>query len=124
MNSSIYIFLLLLLPFTVFVGEAYRYAECQRQPDDEIIWEYDVRRPYIRGIYQEVEAEYGPTMAIITCIVIDSLSDEDNDTAWIIDGGLSQNFVKLKFRSKYSRGLRYKVFVYGQSMLKQVSEKL
>ncbi|XP_035741437.1 uncharacterized protein LOC118450098 [Vespa mandarinia] len=120
-HSTYYVFPFLLLLVTIFVGEAYRYADCQRQPNDEIIWEYDVRRPYRFGINQEVEAEYGPTMAIITCIVIDSLSDEDNGAVWIKAGGIGQNFVKLKFRSKYSRGLRYKVFVYGQSMLKKIS---
>ncbi|KAK2575630.1 hypothetical protein KPH14_011893 [Odynerus spinipes] len=120
MSSPVYLLLpLLLLLAAILESGAYRYEECQRQPGDEIIWEYDVRRPYRLGAYQEVEAEYGPTRAIITCIVINSLSDEDNDSVWIMAGGLGQNFLKLKFRSKYSRGLRYKVFVYGQSMLRQ-----
>lgn len=121
MSSPAYLLplLLSLLFAAVFQADAYRYEECHRQSGDEIIWEYDVRRPYRLGAYQEVEAEYGPTRAIITCIVIDSLSDEDNDSVWIRAGGLGQNFLKLKFKSKYSRGLRYKVFVYGQSMLRK-----
>ncbi|EFN84606.1 hypothetical protein EAI_12757 [Harpegnathos saltator] len=64
-------------------------------------------RPY------EVEAEYGPTDANITGIRIDSLSKRDNDAAWVTSGGIGHNYVKLKFRSKRSRGLHYRVCLYG-----------
>ncbi|KAG7207975.1 hypothetical protein KM043_009555 [Ampulex compressa] len=89
-------------------------GECSGRTEDELIWEYDVRRSYRIGVYQEVEAEYGPTSATITCIGIDSLSDEDNGAVWVTSGGIGHNFIKLKFQSKYSRGLRYRVFVYGK----------
>ncbi|EZA48325.1 hypothetical protein DMN91_008528 [Ooceraea biroi] len=94
-------------------------GECERGAGDELIWEYDVRRPHRIGGYQEVEADYGPTDATITCIRFNSLSDEDNGGAWVTFGGVGHNFVKLKFRSKYSRGLRYRVFVYGQPTLRR-----
>jgi hypothetical protein len=68
-----------------------------------------------------VEADYGPTDARITCIHFNSLSDEDNDAAWVTDGGIGHNFVKVKFRSKYSRGLLYSVVVYGRSTLRRGS---
>lgn len=70
---------------------------------------------------QEVEADYGPTDVRITCIRYNSLSDEDNGAIWITSGGIGHDFVKLKFRSKYSRGLHYRVFVYGQPTLRRSS---
>lgn len=103
--------LLLLLSLAI----AREVENCQhRGVDDELIWEYDVRRPHRIGGYQEVEADYGPTNVRITCIRYNSLSDEDNGAIWITSGGIGHDFVKLKFRSKYSRGLHYRVFVYGQ----------
>ncbi|XP_076618837.1 uncharacterized protein LOC143340575 isoform X2 [Colletes latitarsis] len=63
---------------------------------------------------QEVEAEYGPTNVTITCIGVDSLSDENNGVMWVTSGGIGHNFIRIKFRSKYSRGLRYRVYVYGK----------
>ncbi|XP_015432668.1 PREDICTED: uncharacterized protein LOC107188817 [Dufourea novaeangliae] len=62
----------------------------------------------------EVEAEYGPTGATITCIGVDSLSNENNGAMWVTSGGIGYNFIRLKFRSKYSRGLHYRVYVYGK----------
>ncbi|XP_046145391.1 uncharacterized protein LOC114879710 isoform X2 [Osmia bicornis bicornis] len=71
-----------------------------------------------RHVEQEVEAEYGPTSATITCIGVDSLSDENNGAMWVTSGGIGYNFIKIKFRSKYSRGLHYRVYVYGKPHLK------
>ncbi|XP_032664542.1 uncharacterized protein LOC116841107 [Odontomachus brunneus] len=98
---------------------------CRQGVGDELIWEYDVRRPQRSGGYQEVDAEYGPTEARITCIRIDSLSEEENGAAWVTLGGIGSNYVKLKFRSRYSRGLHYRVYVYGLrlSILKQTSAR-
>lgn len=72
-------------------------------------------RIYFFDCNQEVEADYGPTNVRITCIRYNS-SDEDNSAIWITSGGIGYNFVKLKFRSKYSRGFHYRVFVYGQPL--------
>ncbi|XP_076618836.1 uncharacterized protein LOC143340575 isoform X1 [Colletes latitarsis] len=88
--------------------------QCQWRTDEQLIWEYDVRRSYRIGGYQEVEAEYGPTNVTITCIGVDSLSDENNGVMWVTSGGIGHNFIRIKFRSKYSRGLRYRVYVYGK----------
>ncbi|KYN29932.1 PREDICTED: uncharacterized protein LOC108760290 isoform X2 [Trachymyrmex cornetzi] len=108
-------FLASLLLCAVSLATTQEVWECQEGVDDELIWEYAVRRPYRIGGYQEVEADYGPTDAKITCIRINSLSDdEDNGTAWVTAGGIGYNFVKLKFWSKYSRGLHYRVLVYGR----------
>lgn len=41
---------------------------------------------------------------------------KDNDAAWVTAGGLGHDFVKIKFRSKYSQGMHFRVFVYGRSM--------
>ncbi|XP_018398039.1 PREDICTED: uncharacterized protein LOC108776038 [Cyphomyrmex costatus] len=103
-----------LLLCAVSLAAAQNVWECQEGVDDELIWEYAVRRPYQIGGYQEVEEDYGPTDVRITCIRINSLSDEDNSAAWVTAGGIGHNFVKLKFRSKYSRGLHYRVLVYGR----------
>ncbi|KAH0948926.1 hypothetical protein HN011_011266 [Eciton burchellii] len=111
--------LLLLLCGVPLLTAQERAEECQRSIGDELIWEYDVRRPHRIGGYQEVEADYGPTDARITCIRFNSLSDMDNAAAWITSGGVGHNFVKLKFRSKHSRGLRYQVFVYGEPTLRR-----
>ncbi|XP_029673374.1 uncharacterized protein LOC115241632 [Formica exsecta] len=106
----------------VSLAIARQVEDCQKDvDDDELIWEYDVRRPHRTGGYQEVEADYGPTDVRITCIRYNSLSDEDNSAIWITSGGIGHDFVKLKFRSKYSRGLHYRVFVYGQPTLKRSS---
>nr|XP_012221791.1 PREDICTED: uncharacterized protein LOC105671862 [Linepithema humile] len=116
--------MLLLLLCAVPLAMTQRIEECQQSANDELIWEYDVRRPHRIGGYQEVEADYGPTNARITCIRFNSLSDEDNDAVSITSGGIGYNFVKLKFKSKYSRGLRYRVFVYGQPTLRRSSLRL
>ncbi|KAL0100441.1 hypothetical protein PUN28_019643 [Cardiocondyla obscurior] len=100
---------------------AQRVGECPRGVGEELIWEYDVRRPHRAGSYQEVEENYGPTDARITCIHFNSLSDEDNGAAWVAAGGIGHDFVRLKFRSKYSRGLHYRVLVYGLPTLKRGS---
>ncbi|CAL1675307.1 unnamed protein product [Lasius platythorax] len=113
--------LLLLLLCAVSLAIAREVVDCQQGVDDELIWEYDVRRPHRTGGYQEVEADYGPTDVRITCIRYNSLSDEDNGAIWITSGGIGHDFVKLKFRSKYSRGLHYRVFVYGQPTLRRSS---
>lgn len=63
---------------------------------------------------QEVEAEYGPADVTITCIGVDSLSDENNGAMWVTSGGIGYNFIKIKFKSKYSRGFHYRVYVYGK----------
>ncbi|XP_066582030.1 uncharacterized protein [Prorops nasuta] len=89
---------------------------CQPQPNEELIWEYEVRRPYKIRAHQETEADYGPTRAIITCIEIHSLTDSEDADVWVTSGGVGQNFVKLKFKSKLSRGFVYKVSVYGRVM--------
>ncbi|XP_017798311.1 PREDICTED: uncharacterized protein LOC108579316 [Habropoda laboriosa] len=104
------LFLLLSLLYVA----AYKNEQCQRRTDEQLIWEYDVRRSYRIGAYQEVEAEYGPTGATITCIGVDSLSEENNGAMWVTSGGIGYNFIKIKFRSKYSRGLHYRVYVYGK----------
>ena len=109
---------LLFLALNVLFATAYKNEYCQRRADDQVIWEYDVRRSYRIGAYQEVEAEYGPTSATITCIGVDSLSDENNGAMWVTSGGIGYNFIKIKFRSKYSRGLHYRVYVYGKPHLK------
>ncbi|XP_011881587.1 PREDICTED: uncharacterized protein LOC105569602 isoform X2 [Vollenhovia emeryi] len=113
-----------LLLCAVSLATAQGVNECQQGADDELIWEYDVRRPHRTGSYQEVEADYGPTGARITCIGFNSLSDEDNGAAWVTAGGIDHNFVKLKFRSKYSRGLHYRVHVYGRPTLRRGSQWL
>lgn len=79
---------------------------------------------YFFDCNQEVEADYGPTNVRITCIRYNSLSDEDNSAIWIASGGIGHNFVKLKFRSKYSRGFHYRVFVYGQPLRSSLSRWL
>lgn len=161
---------MLLLLCAVSLAIARQVENCQEGVDDELIWEYDVRRPHRIGGYQvrfrlsrrilvescriaffryfstisnffdafsfvsiidsfidaftnnffdcnqEVEADYGPTNVRITCIRYNSLSDEDNSAIWITSGGIGHDFVKLKFRSKYSRGFHYRVFVYGQPL--------
>ncbi|XP_076663700.1 uncharacterized protein LOC143366471 [Andrena cerasifolii] len=104
----------LLLALNVLVASGQRSEQCQRRTDGQLIWEYDVRRSYRIGGYQEVEAEYGPTRATITCIGFDSLSEENNGAMWVTSGGIGYNFIKIKFRSKYSRGLHYRVYVYGK----------
>ncbi|XP_054002159.1 uncharacterized protein LOC128888954 [Hylaeus anthracinus] len=104
---------LLVLGFLVSTGQN-DVDQCQRRTDEQLIWEYDVRRSYRIGGYQEVEAEYGPTNATITCIGVDPVSDENNGAMWVTSGGIGHNFIKIKFRSKYSRGLRYRVYVYGK----------
>lgn len=93
--------------------------DCRLMEDDELIWEYNVRRPYRIGAYQEVEAEYGPRDVVITCIRINSLSAEDNGAVWIDGGGIGRDFIRIKFRSKYSRGIHYRVLVYGRPTLKR-----
>lgn len=110
-----------LLLCAVSLATAQEIGECQEGADDELLWEYGVRRPHRIGGYQEVEEDYGPTDARITCIRFNSLSDEDNDAAWVTAGGIGHNFVKVKFRSKYSRGLLYSVVVYGRSTLRRGS---
>ncbi|XP_072755818.1 uncharacterized protein [Anoplolepis gracilipes] len=113
---------MLLFYCTVSLAITRQVENCQKNvDDDELIWEYDVRRPHRTGAYQEVEADYGPTDVRITCIKYDSLSDEDNSAIWITSGGIGHDFVRLKFRSKYSRGLHYRVFVYGQPTLRRNS---
>lgn len=173
---------MLLLLCAVSLAIARQVENCQKGVDDnELIWEYDVRRPhridgyqvrfrlshrilvescrvaeffsdlfqqyrifstlfllldtcplltvsfyrYIHEYFfdcnQEVEADYGPTNVRITCIRYNSLSDEDNSAIWIASGGIGHNFVKLKFRSKYSRGFHYRVFVYGQPLRSSLS---
>ncbi|XP_014470913.1 PREDICTED: uncharacterized protein LOC106742472 isoform X2 [Dinoponera quadriceps] len=87
--------------------------ECEQDVGDGLIWHYDVRRPHRSGGYQEVEAEYGPMDANITDMKIDSLSEEDNGAYWVVSGGIGRNYIKLKFRSKKSRGLHYRVCLYG-----------
>lgn len=108
---TIYVFL------AVAIFEALAHLEaCPRQAENELVlWDYEVRRPRRLGSYQEAEAEYGPTKATITCISINPLSEDDDATARITEGGIGRNFLKLKFRSRYSRGFRYKVLVYGHS---------
>lgn len=106
--------LVLLLALHVLVAGAQRHEQCQRGPDEQLIWEYEVRRSYTIGGYQEVEADYGPTSATITCIGVNSLSDENNGAMWVTSGGIGYNFIKIKFRSKYFRGLHYRVYVYGK----------
>ncbi|XP_076278656.1 uncharacterized protein LOC143208273 [Lasioglossum baleicum] len=101
------------LAFNVLVATE-RTDQCRSRTDEQLIWQYDVRRSYRIGGYQEVEADYGPTSATITCIGVDSLSEEDNDTMWVTSGGIGHNFIRIKFRSKYSRGLHYRVYVYGK----------
>ncbi|XP_011689786.1 PREDICTED: uncharacterized protein LOC105451186 isoform X2 [Wasmannia auropunctata] len=114
--------LLLLLCAVLLATAAQEIGECRSQDaDDELIWEYDVRRPHRIGGYQEVEEDYGPTDVRITCIRFNSLSDEDNGAAWVTDGGIGHDFVKLKFRSRYSRGLHYRVLVYGRPTLRRGS---
>ncbi|XP_024873651.1 uncharacterized protein LOC143908023 [Temnothorax americanus] len=110
-----------LLLCVVSLATAQGISECRQDADDELIWEYDVRRPHRTGGYQEVEADYGPTDARITCIRFNSLSDDDNGAAWVTAGGIGHDFVKLKFRSKYSRGLHYRVLVYGRPTLRRGS---
>ncbi|GAB1869590.1 hypothetical protein CAJAP_10669 [Camponotus japonicus] len=113
---------MLLLLCAVSLAIARQVENCQKGVDDnELIWEYDVRRPHRIDGYQEVEADYGPTNVRITCIRYNSLSDEDNSAIWIASGGIGHNFVKLKFRSKYSRGFHYRVFVYGQPLRSSLS---
>lgn len=68
----------LLFNSLICIVVAYKKEQCQRRTGEELIWEYDVRRPYRIGAYQEVEAEYGPADVTITCIGVDSLSDENN----------------------------------------------
>ncbi|XP_020278561.1 uncharacterized protein LOC109852120 [Pseudomyrmex gracilis] len=118
MRSRSPVFLLL---FCAVVALAAEIKDCRPGVNDELIWEYDVRRPHRTGGYQEVEADYGPTDVRITCIRFHSLSEDDNGAMWITSGGIGRNFVKLKFRSKYSRGLRYRVFVYGRPTFRRVS---
>ncbi|XP_031776505.1 uncharacterized protein LOC100863133 [Apis florea] len=103
-----------LLSNLLIIVVAYKKEQCQRRTGEELIWEYDVRRPYRIGAYQEVEAEYGPADVTITCIGVDSLSDENNGAMWVTSGGIGYNFIKIKFKSKYSRGFHYRVYVYGK----------
>ncbi|XP_011636326.1 uncharacterized protein LOC105426699 [Pogonomyrmex barbatus] len=107
-----------LLLCAVSLAMAQEVDQCRQGVDDELIWDYNVRRPLRMGDYQEVETDYGPTDVRITCIWLNSLS-ENNDGAWITAGGIGYNFVKLKFRSKYSRGLHYRVLVYGRPTLRR-----
>ncbi|XP_033338833.1 uncharacterized protein LOC117227572 [Megalopta genalis] len=102
------------LAFNVLVATAERIDQCRSRTNEQLIWQYNVRRSYRIGGYQEVVADYGPTGATITCIGVDSLSEEDNDGMWVTSGGIGHNFIRIKFRSKYSRGLHYRVHVYGK----------
>lgn len=107
-------FVAVLLLLNLLVAAAFRKERCERNTDEQLIWEYDVRRSYRIGAYQEVEAEYGPADVTITCMGVDSLSDESNGAMWVTSGGIGYNFIKIKFRSKYSRGLHYRVYLYGK----------
>ncbi|CAK9797026.1 hypothetical protein ANTPLA_LOCUS1058 [Anthophora plagiata] len=109
------------LLFNLLYVAAYKNEQCQRTADEQLIWEYYVGRSYRIGAYQEVEAEYGPTNATITCIGVDSLSEENNGAMWVTSGGIGYNFINIKFRSKYSRGLRYRVYVYGKPYSNRLS---